>query len=137
MIMQASRFGRKRAKVCKTIAAIDIHIMRNAPEVMRGIQAAIAVYLVMRSPFGFRPGLISYLAAGAAGSGAAVEFHFAQIVLVTALQMHDLAKQSLAHHIEYGHYVAAITNILQHHHVRLVSLRGTHHFPMIFERDAD
>ena len=36
-------------------------------------------------------------------------------MLVTAFQMDDLAKQTLSHHIQRGHHIAAVTNIFQSH----------------------
>jgi hypothetical protein len=48
-----------------------------------------------------------------------IKFHFSQIMLVPTLQMNHLPKQTLSHHIQYCHYISAITHIFQHHHMRM------------------
>ncbi len=60
-----------------------------------------------------------------------IELHVAQVMLIATLQVHHFTKQSLAHHIEHRHYIAAVTYIFQHHYMALVSFCSLHHIPMI------
>ena len=65
-----------------------------------------------------------------------IEFHAAQIVLVSRLHMYQLAKQILTDHIQYRHDVAPITNIFEQHVWRAGSQLRSQHRPMIVQRDA-
>src|SRR3546814_10179998 len=44
-----------------------------------------------------------------------IELHGAKVMLIAALQMHDLAEQPLAHHVEHGEDVAPVADIFEQH----------------------
>lgn len=62
-----------------------------------------------------------------------IEFNFPQVVLVSSLTMKQFAKYILSNHIQYGQYIAAITYILEHHHMGVMLLCSAHDIPVVFE----
>src|SRR5258708_17985111 len=101
-----------------------------------GGDTAVAVNCVVGAPAWLGECFLSEFRR-AAMAGAVIELHPPQIVLVSSLQMDDLPENALAHHIQYGHYIPAITNVLQHHDMRLVLFGCFHHIPVFLQGDAE
>src|SRR5687768_17239566 len=105
--------------------------MRNWPYTMGWVKIAVAVYRVVGAPTRLRITFFTELNPTPIGLNAIVKFHFPKIMLVSALQVYDLAKQTLSNHIEYGHHIAPVAYIFKHHYVGIALLCCTYHIPMI------
>jgi hypothetical protein len=57
-------------------------------------------------------------------------------VLVAGLQMHQLAEQALAHHLQRRHHVAAVADVLQQHVRGAGAQLGLQHVPVVLQGDA-
>src|ERR1700730_13597541 len=91
---------------------------------------------MISSPLRFRKSFLSKFNSAIVRYFSIVEFHSAQIMLIASLQMDQLTKHVLSYHVQYCHYVPAVTNILQHHQLAICALAGSHYIPMIIQRNA-
>src|ERR1700691_4633396 len=89
------------------------------------------------APAGFGKGLVTEFAADTAVVLSVVEFYSPEVMLVTALEVDDLAEQSLLHHVEYGQHIAPIADVFQHHDVGVMVFRGFDDIPMVLQGDAE
>ena len=53
-------------------------------------------------------------------------------MLITGLQMHQLAKNILPYHIHHGHHISPVADVLQHHQRHARALAGMNKFPAFF-----
>src|SRR6266542_5440690 len=88
------------------------------------------------TPTGFRKTFLTKFNTTVVRVNTIVEFHASQVMLIAALKMHNLTKNILPKHIEYGQNVPAITNIFQHHVLTIGSFAGFDYIPMIFQANA-
>src|SRR5579859_2775093 len=138
VFVKTPRFGGIGNQLREAIAAVDVGHHGNRADAVCGVEVAIAGDSVLGAPLRFGKSLFSKLGAVAIGTFAVVEFHFAQIMLVAALQVDELAKDVLTNHIQYGHDITPVTIILQHHErhagfsdVRTISQHSSTVMPVI------
>ncbi|KAG0733114.1 hypothetical protein G6F23_013660 [Rhizopus arrhizus] len=117
VFVQAARLGRERIDVGEAVAAVDAGVHRARADAVAGVQLTVALDRMLGAPARFAPALGAELHAAVVGLVriAGVELHAAQVVLVAGLQMHQLAEQALAHHLQCGHHVTAVADVLQQH----------------------
>src|SRR3546814_11729078 len=96
---------------------MDVRLHRAGADAVAGIEIAVAGDAVIRPPTRLRPTFLAELGAAAIGLArhARIELHGAKVMLIAALQMHDLAEQPLAHHVEHGEDVAPVADIFEPH----------------------
>ena len=101
---------------------------------MRRVQFPVAEKRVFRAPAGLAPTFFTKFDPTPVRIYPIVEFHIAQVVLVPALEVHQLAKKPLSDHVHHRHHVAPIANILQKHEWRACFLLHIDQLPAFIER---
>jgi hypothetical protein len=135
VFVEAARFCRVGGELCKTVAAIDVHHHGHRAYAVCRVEIAIAMYGVVCAPLCFGESFFAKLGTGAAVF-AVIELDVAQIMLIAALQVDDLAKHTLPHHIEHGHHVAAVAYVFELHQGHARTFRSMHQLPAFFYRHA-
>ena len=128
------RHGRKRHK---TIAPVDVQTVRHRSDDMRRVDVAIAMHGMVRTPLCLRIGGRSHAQLATRLISIVrtiVEFHIAQVMLIATSGMKQLAEQPLAHHVEGGHAIPTIANILHDVQVAACRLRYIHQIPALLQR---
>ncbi len=120
------------------VAPVQVDPVGDRPDAVRRVQLPVAVDGVPGAPARLGPALRPELDPAAIGllRIAAVELHRAQVVLIAALQVDQLAEQPGAHHVQHRQHVAAIADVLQHHIGGAGPLVRLQHVPVILKTDA-
>ena len=137
IIVKAAGLRGEGTECGEGIAMVDAGVMRQGADAMCGVQVAIAMNGMFGAPAGFGKSLFTEFAAGAAVVLSVVEFYSPEVMLVTALEVDDLAKQSLLDHVEYGQYIAPVADVLQHHNVGVMVFCGFDDIPVVLQGDAE
>ena len=111
----AQRRRTQRRHVVETIAAINVHVLRNRPETVRRIDVSLHCRMVVGAP-------------GARAAFDLLHLH-AQVVNVGPFAVSQVPEQAAADHVEYHHLVTAVAHVLEHHAVHAGLLGDFHHLP--------
>ena len=136
VVVQAARLGRVAGQIDHPVAPVQVDVVGDRADAVGGIELAVAVDRVPGAPARLGPALGPELDAAAIGllRVAAVELHRAQVVLIAALQVNQLAEQTGPHHVQRRQDVAAIADVLQHHIGRAGALMDLDQVPVVLQR---
>src|SRR3546814_10868134 len=97
--MEAASLAGVAGEAREAIATMDVRLHRAGADTVAGIEIAVAGDAVIRPPTRLRPAFLAELDAATIGLArhARIELHGAKVVLIAALQMHDLAEIGRAH----------------------------------------
>jgi len=138
VVAQAARLAGIAREALEPIAAIDVRVHRAGTDAVTRVEVSIAPDRMRGAPPRFRPAPVAELDAAAVRlpGRSRVEFHSAQVVLISTLQMHQLAEHALPDHVEYRQHVAPVADVFQQHVGRARHLLRGQHAPVIIERHA-
>src|SRR4051794_14140381 len=101
------------------------------------IQIPVSMNGMICSPLCFRKGFLSKFYAAIRCFFSVVKFYTPQIMLVARLQMNQLPKHILPHHVENSHHIPPVTHIFQHHQMAPRSLTSSNYIPMVIQGDPE
>ncbi len=138
VVVQAACLGRKSVDAREAVAAVDVGVHRAWTDAVARIQLAVALHRMLGAPARLRPALFAVFNAAAVRFGrvAVIELDGAQVMLVTALHVHQFAEQAAAHHLQHCHHVAPIAHVLQQHIGGAGLELRVQYIPVVLQADA-
>ncbi len=124
IFVQTAGLAGEGTKRYKPVAPVDIDHHGDGPDAMCGIEVAVAVYGMLRTPMGFGKCFFAKLHTDAGRIFPIIELYTAQVMLIASLYVDDLTENILAYHIEDRHDIPPVTYVLQHHDMGLLLLSG-------------
>ena len=124
--------GVERHEEVEVVAPVDVHVLRDRAEPMRGIPVSRMLRVEVERPSGAPCDRCVGMAVH--GMVAAVVLEAALVVDVAGFAMDNLSEHPLSDHVEHRHLVLAIAAVLKHHAGHLRALARLHHLPAAVQR---